>query len=127
METLTTQQARDIADFFLDLSDSLGEFRTQNKLSASRRDEIISLQLKLLNESRDFTAMAINIKMNDLKPTLQKIADVTSKMNDDIKKLKDAQKVIGIATSAILLGTAIATGNPIVIATALDQAVTAVA
>ena len=84
------------------------------------------LQQALAQKSIDLTADAIRITLDDLKPTLARIGEVTKQVNEAVEKLTDIRQVIGIATSFVSLGAAIVTGNPVAIAAALGNTATAV-
>lgn len=127
MTQLSAQQARDLAESFSELAQAVGNFSSRHRadpgFSQNQRDAILSFQMRLLNDSRDFTAQAIQITLQDLQPTLDQISGATSRMNAAIQQLEDINKVIGIASAAVGLGAAIITGNPAAIVSALNDAV----
>ena len=111
---LTADQARDLAKSYFDLAKSLGEYRFDNfdNLSTVKRKKIEEFERSLLNSSTTFTAMSITVSLDDLTPVLERIGDVTKKMQATISHLQKVDRVIKIAGSAVQLAGAILSGNP---------------
>jgi hypothetical protein len=128
MAELTQEQARTLADGFFAASRSVGDFRLDHftEIPDAEQVQLRSLQQALVQQSIDLTAAAIRITLDDLKPTLARIGEVTKQVNEAVEKLTEVRQVIGIATSFVSLGAAIVTGNPVAIAAALGNTVTAV-
>jgi hypothetical protein len=128
MPKLTSDQAFALAQSYHDLSVELGNyrFRVHHELTPAQRRRLQDLQFDLLNTSTQFNALSISLALDDLQQTLDDIGAATDRMNKAIKKLKDIQKVIAIATAAVTLGGAIISMNPGAIADALGGVVTAV-
>ena len=128
MAELTQEQARTLADGFFAASKSVGDFRLDhfNEIPDPEQVQLRSLQQALVQQSIDLTAAAIRITLDDLKPTLARIGEVTKQVNEAVEKLTEVRQVIGIATSFVSLGAAIVTGNAVAIAAALGNTVTAV-
>lgn len=128
MPQLSANQARELGKEFFQLSKSLGDYRFDNwdKLTKSQRDSIEDFEWTLLNYSSDFTARAIRVTLEDLQATLGNIRRATNDMDQAIHRLKQVNKIIGIAAAAIKLAAAVATSNVNAIATALDEAATVV-
>jgi hypothetical protein len=128
MAELTQEQARTLADGFFAVSKSVGDFRLDHfaEIPDAEQIQLRSLQKDLAQRSIDLTADAIRITLDDLKPTLARIGEVTKQVNEAVERLTDIRQVIGIATSFVSLGAAIVTGNPVAIAAALGNTVTAV-
>jgi hypothetical protein len=128
MAKLTADQAFALAQSFHDLSVELGNyrFRVHQDLTPAQRRRLEDQQFDLLNASTQFNALSISITLDDLQETLDDIGAATADMNKAIKRIKDVQKVIAIATAAVTLGGAIISMNPGAIAEALGGVVTAV-
>lgn len=111
---LTADQARDLAKTYFDLAKSLGEYRFDNfdELSPAKRKKIEEFERELLDSSTKFTAKAITISLDELTPVLERIGDVTKKMQKSINHLQKIDKVLKIAGSAVQLAGAIISGNP---------------
>src|ERR1043166_1602968 len=122
MSELTPDQARTLADGFLDASKAVGDFRFAHlaELSPENQASLRNLQKQLSDQSNHFTAVAIRLTLDDLQPTLDHIATVTKDVNDAVAKLDSVRNVITIATSFVALGTAIASGSPGGIAAAVQ-------
>lgn len=125
MAKLTTAQARELAQLYHDLASTLGRYRFDNwdDLTRSRRSTIEALERSLLTASSDFTAMAINLALDDVEPVLKRITRVTKRMTAAIKKLKRADAIIRMAEAAVRLTGAVLSGAPSAIASALDDAI----
>jgi len=125
MATLTTGQARDLARLYHDLATTLGRYRFDNwdDLTKARRASIEAIERSLLTASSDFTAMAIDLALDDVGPVLTRITRVTKRMTAAVKKLKQTDKIIRMAEAAVKLTGAILSGVPSAIASALDEAI----
>ena len=122
---LTADQARDLAKSYFDLAKSLGEYRFDNfdELSSAKRKKIEEFERVLLNSSTTFTTMSLNIALTDLTPVLERVGDITKKMQTSINHLQKIDKVIKVAGSAVQLAGAILSGNPEAIFKAAEDSV----
>ncbi len=125
MPKLTTTQAREISQLYYDLATTLGTYRFDNwdNLSEAQRSSMETIERSLLTASSDFTAMAIDLALDDVDPVLKRIKTVTKRMTAAVKNLKQTDKIIRMAEAAVKLTGAILTGIPSAIASALDDAV----
>ena len=114
MSQCTAEQSREIARLFYNLSVSLGEYRFKNwdDLSEGELDNLESLESRLRNYASKFTAMAINISIDNLAEPLNQIKEATKKADDAVKKLNQIRKVITIAKKTVSLGVAIISKDP---------------
>lgn len=114
MAKLSAEQAEDVADFYLDLSVKLKEFRRGNRdsFSEDQINEFRNLESRLRNISGELTAQAIVIRIDDLQTPLQEIQGATQEAAQAVDRLNDVRKAIGFASSAAELGSAIMSGNP---------------
>ena len=128
MPGLTQDQAREIAEDFFEIAKAVGDFRFAHfdELAPDQQAALHSLQQQLSNQSNHFTAVAIQLTLDDLQPTLDRIGNVTKDVNNAVKTLTEVRSVINIATSFVSLGAAIASGSPGTIASALQDTVTAI-
>jgi hypothetical protein len=128
MSKLTQDQARGLAENFFEISKAIGDYRFAHfdDLTPDQRNTLHSLRQRLSDQSNHFTAAAIEITLNDLRPTLDRINQVTSQVNEAITALNDIRRVITIATNVVDLGAAIASGNPGAIASAIQDTLQAV-
>lgn len=125
MAKLTTVQARELARLYHELATTLGKYRFDNwdNLTKSRRSSIESVERSLLTASSDFTAMAIDLALDDVDPVLKRITRVTKRMTAAVKTLKRTDSIIKMAEAAVKLTGAILSGVPSAIASALDEAI----
>lgn len=128
MSKLTQDQARALADGFFEISKAVGDYRFAHfdDLEPDQLNALHSLQQQLSNQSNHFTAVAIEITLDDLQPALDRIGHITVEVNKAVKTLNDIRRVITIATNMVTLGAAIASGNPTTIASAIQDAMQAV-
>ena len=122
MPQLTQDQTREIAEDLFQVANAVGDFRFAHfdELTPDHRAVLSGLQQQLSNQSNHFTTLAIQLTLDDLEPTLARIAVVTREVNRAVTTLNSIRKVINIATSFVALGAAIASGNPGTIASALE-------
>jgi len=127
MSTLNQDQARAIAEDFFEVSKGVGDFRFAHfgDLSSDQQAALQSLQQQLSNQSIHFTAVAIQLAIDDLQPTLAQIGSVTQDVNDAVTHLDDVRRIISIATTFVSLGAAIASGSPGTIVSAVGDVSTA--
>jgi len=126
MPNLTQDQARSIADDFFEVAKAVGDFRfSHDDLTPEQEAALRSLQQQLSNQSNHFTAIAIQLTIDDLQPTLDRINAVTQQVNNAVTTLNNVRSVITIATSFVALGAAIASGSPGSIASAAQDTVQA--
>ncbi|MEJ2719826.1 MAG: hypothetical protein P8181_01615 [bacterium] len=125
MQKLTTTEARELAKLYYRLATKLGAYRFDNwdDLSGAQRASIERIERSLLTASSDFTAMAINLALDDVGPLLKRVTRVTKQMTAAVKRLERTDKIIRMAETAVKLTGAILTGVPSAIASALDEAV----
>jgi predicted metal-dependent hydrolase len=114
MPELTEDQARALANEFLKASEAISDYRFQSAESLSNDDVLAlkSLELKLANQSDDFTAVAIKLTLQDLEQTVAQIVKITAQAREAIATLNDVRRAISIAANLVALGEAIAAGNP---------------
>ncbi len=126
-ETLTSEQASQLATWYTDLSEALIEYRSDNSDTLSDQ-EMEQLRLAA-NDLRDCSTrllqLALNLTLSELSATLTRIKAATDQMNSAIKHLQNVDKAIRIATAAVTLGAAIVSADPAQIAQAIGGAISA--
>ena len=124
---LSVDDFRSLADQFSGLARSIVTFERDNPgLSDSDFHAIDRLRLAALDYSDHFLIAAIQQQLKDLDAPLAQISSATGKMNDALKKLKNINKAISIATAGIQLGAAIMTGQLPAITQAIGGLTTAI-
>jgi hypothetical protein len=124
MNSLTSNQARDLAQQYHNLSRNLGDYRFQHfdALSAEQRQTIEDFEWDLLTMSSQFNRVAIDMQLADIEPLIQRIVGVADQLNAKLKRLQLFDKVIGIATRSVQLAGAIVSGSPVAISSAIQDA-----
>jgi hypothetical protein len=128
MSKLTQDQARTLADGFFEISKAVGDYRFAHfdDLEPDQLNVLHSLQQQLSNQSNHFTALAIEITLDDLQAALDRIGHITGEVSKTVTTLNDVRRVIAIATNMVTLGAAVASGNPATIASAIQDVMQAV-
>lgn len=127
MSELNTKQAGELAQLFSDLAAELLDYRDKNwdSLPDTERSSLKALQESLVHFSYDLTIEAIRRTLGDVAQSLERITQAKGKMVAALKKLNDINKVLGLAAAAVQLGAAVVTGQPVAIAAAIENALTA--
>jgi hypothetical protein len=114
MGNLTSKQAGILANDFLGMAQSVGEYRYQHfgKLTQKQDQTIKDLHWSILNYSDDLFTLAATLVMNDVETSLKKIEDVTTDIKNSYHHLKEVQKAIEVAAAAVTLGASIISKNP---------------
>lgn len=129
MGKLTSQEARELANNFLSIAQSVGDFRYKNydNLSSAQNKKMTDLHWSILNYADDLYTLSAVIIMDDVKNSLKAVETVTKKMQATYKKLEDIQKAIDIAAKVVVLGASILSENPAAIASSIQALVTTIA
>lgn len=122
MTELTSREANDLANQFLALAQSVGDFRYHhwNELSKARHQELASQHRSILNYGQDILAESTVLVMEDVSKSLTSIKEVTSQIKSTLGSLADIQKGINITAAIVTLGAAIISRNPFAVGGAID-------
>ena len=122
---ISKDQARDIAQGFLELSHELGTYRFTNwgTLKPTQRQQIEDAEWDLLTFSSSFATTAVGIALNDMQADLKNINDATAKAKKAIKTVGVVKDVLKVVTALVILGGAIASQNPTAIASAATDGI----
>jgi len=114
MEKLTSQQVNELANYFLEMSQALGDYRYQyfDTLSREQNQQIKDLLDLIRKYANDLFTLSAILVMDDVQTSLSSIGEITNQMKTVYKKLQDVQRAINIAASVVTLGEAILTKNP---------------
>jgi hypothetical protein len=125
---ISKDQARVIAQAFLELSHVLGSYRFANwvHLTTAQRRQIEDSEWDLLNYSNCFVTTAVGIALTDMQRDLKTIADATKKAKKVVARIADVRDILKMAAALVVLGGAIASRNPLAIVAAADDALKAV-
>ena len=114
MAKLTSQQANELANYFLAMAVSVGDYRYQNFDSISMQEnKEIKESLEFIRKcADDLFTLSATLVMDDVQTLLTTIGEVTNQMKSTYKTLQDVQKAINMAASIVTLGKAILAKNP---------------
>jgi len=114
MGKLTSKQVNELANNFLALAQSIGDYRYTNydSLTKIQNKRLRESHKRTLNYSDDLYTISASLVMNDVDNSLTKLKLVTNKIKKSYKSLKDVQKAINIATNVVTLGASIFSLNP---------------
>jgi len=117
-------QALELAKLFNDVSFAIDEYRLSEQdppLSKSEKSRLKNVAQGMEDSAHYLTAEAIGATLEAIQPQLDNIKLITIQAKTQLEVLKDAEKVIVVATLALNLGTAMAAGNPLSIIAAADE------
>jgi hypothetical protein len=122
---ISKDQAKDLAKWFRAVSVSLGDFRFDNwsELSEKERSLLEDREWTLINYSSDFITQAVGQILVESTESLEAIKGATAEAIEAINKIKSVKKVLGISSSVLGLGAAIATNNFAAIADAVGNVI----
>lgn len=114
MAKLTSQQANELANYFLGLAQAIGDYRFDNwsTLTKAENQKLGSLQWSILNYGEDILVLSTTLVMDEVETSLAEMQAVTQDIKKTIHKLKSIQKAFDLASSIITLGGAILSKNP---------------
>ena len=98
MAKLSTSQLSSLAESFLKMAQTVGEYRVKNHSTLSRKEslEIKDLHRKLLDYADRFYTTSATLQLENVKDSLKKINEITEKVNRTYKSLRSFQKAIDI-------------------------------
>ncbi len=122
MPRLTSAQVSELANNFLAIAQSVGDFRYANydTLSRAQNQKIKDMHWSILNYCDDLYSMAAVLVMDDAQNSLLSIERIANQMKRTYKQLTDIQKAINVAASVVTLGAAILSKNPQAIIDSID-------
>ncbi|MPR35930.1 hypothetical protein [Salmonirosea aquatica] len=125
MANLSAQEANRLANNFLGLAQSIGDFRFNNwnVLTIDENQRMGDLQWSILNYGEDILALSTQLVVEDSKQSLEEINDISTEIKATINTIQQIQKGINVATSIVVLGGAIVSKNPQAIIDALKGVV----
>lgn len=123
MGKLTSKQVHELANNFLALAQSIGDFRYKNydTLTEEQNKILRETHKRTLDYSDDLYTMSATLVIDDVKRSLSKLDTITENIKTSYQSLEDVQKAINIATNVITLGASIFSLNPQAISDALGS------
>lgn len=114
MAKLTSTQVNELADNFLALAQSIGDYRYSNNKSLNEAQKKILREShhRVINYSDDLYTISASLVMDDVSDSLAKLNAITEDIKASYKSLENVQKAINIATSVVTLGASIFSLSP---------------
>lgn len=114
MSTLTASQAKDWANQFLALAQSIGDYRYHHwgRLSDAENQQLAGLQWTVLSTGEDMNAFSTLLVMHDVTTSLEVIKNVTREIRETMKEMQNIQEAIDLSTAIVILGSAILSRHP---------------
>ena len=114
MAKLTSKQVNELANYFLALAQSIGDYRYKNydSLTDTQNKKLRESHKRTLDYSDDLYTLSATLVMDDIDNSLTLLESITKKIMKSYKSLEDVQKAINIATSVVTLGASIFSLNP---------------
>lgn len=127
LETLTADQANQLAAHYSSIAEALGKYRSDNwnTLSEAQREKLRVARNKVRNQSTELIKLALHLRLEALTVTLTRIKQATDQMKTAIQHLHNVEKAIKIAAALVTLAGALIAKNPAAIAEAIEGAFTA--
>lgn len=124
MPTITAEQSRSIAKLYSDLASALTEYRFAHwtELTRAQRAEIESHEWTLLTYSSNMATRAIRLGGADVATAVAGITRATRRLTAAVRRVASVKRAFAIATSAVALGGAIASGHGLAIGEAVNDA-----
>jgi hypothetical protein len=120
-ENLTSDQALEIAKKLLKSAGDLKQFRQERRASISQEEfiELFKNESALRMQSQDFAACSISCTVAELDGAITQLSGGIAELKRTAANLESVRKMIGMASTMVSLGAAVASGNPNGIAQAL--------
>lgn len=114
MATLTTKQVNELANKFLALAQSIGDYRYTNydNLTKVQNQKLRESHRRILDYSDHLFTLSATLVMEDVQASLTSIGEITEQINSTYKTLQNVQKAINVAASIVTLGASILSKNP---------------
>ena len=124
MPSNTTEESRTIAKLYSELASALADYRFGHwtELSKAQRAEIESHEWTLLTYSSNMASRAIRLAGEESGPALAGIVRATKRLTAAVHRVTSVKHVFALATSAVALGGAIASGHALAIGEAVSEA-----
>ena len=114
MANLSSTQASALAQIFLDVGKSVGDFLFQNwnEMTDEEREYVSSRQWEILKQGEDILAFSTVLVMDEVDHALSEIDNITADINSSIAHLQNIHKGINVAAAVVALGSAILSRSP---------------
>lgn len=126
MGQLNAHQAHDLANDFLAMATTVGDYRYReiSSLSEGENQELKEVHQALLDIADELYTRSANLVMDEVVASLNQINSITARMEDTFRNIVDVQKAIDRATQLVNLGTALLKRDPLAIKDSLTTILT---
>jgi hypothetical protein len=109
----SAEQASQLANLFLELSESVDQFRETNaaSLSDDELDSLVERATQLREISQQLNGESIAATLDQVQDNVNHIIAATKDAQQAVKKIKKVQNVFAIVSAATDLGAAIGSGK----------------
>ncbi|MDY7394851.1 hypothetical protein UMM65_06330 [Aureibaculum sp. 2210JD6-5] len=123
MGKLTSKQVHELANNFLALAQSIGDYRYKNyEVLTEEENKILrETHKRTLDYSDDLYTVSATLVIDNVKSSLAELDAITENIRMSYQSLEDVQKAIDIATNVITLGASIFSLNPQAISDAMGS------
>lgn len=124
MPTVEAEQVRTIARLYAELAATLSEYRFDHwtELTKQQRAELESHEWTLLTYSSNMTTHAVRLTVASVADAVTDITRATKKLAAAGRRITNVKRGLALASAAVTLGGAVASGNGIAIAAAVSSA-----
>lgn len=126
MAPLTSLQAHQLADYFLEMAGSISDYRIGNyqSLTKLQNEELKASSEVVLQSANQLYTLSATLVSDEVQQALTKIGDITGDMKRTYQKLQLIQDALDIAGSAVAFCKAVVSLNPKSIAAATGGLIT---
>lgn len=123
MAKLTAEQVSQLANNFLILAQSIGDYRMTNfdSLSKAQKSKIKDLHWEVLRYADNLFTVSATLVLEDVQTSLETISQVTKEIKETYDKLGNVQNAINVARSIVKLGGAFVSSNPQAIVSSISD------
>lgn len=132
MDTLSSDDAFELANLFRDAAITLGDWRIRNRASLSKAEweELDNREITLLNTASSLYTSAIGLTLTDSQTALVRLQSSVENAKSAMKHITAFKQALDVASALVLLAGAVYSGNAAIIPAAiiaLEDAVEAIA
>lgn len=132
MDTLSSDDAFELANLFRDAAITLGDWRIRNRASLSKAEweELDNREITLLNTASSLYTSAIGLILADSQTVLVRLQSSVKNAKSAMKHITAFKQALDVASALVLLAGAVYSGNAAIIPAAiiaLEDAVEAIA
>jgi hypothetical protein len=125
----TADQARELANLFSQMADTVDAYRSQHFTELSLQDRVrLEGEIQQLEDIHDrFESVAIEDTLKGIQSDLNQITTVTSQAKDSLNRLTAVEQIISLVSAAAELGADITSGDYGAIPQSIKELIEAIA